>query len=126
VSAQHSRSTTKTITNEGNTLKLKYEVTGKGKNISYSNEFDVPGWSKEQKEKLVKHIVDSLENSAGIQKDYLHQRIDDNGETMNINIDANRKGQVITYHKSFNVKGKTQAEKNAMVDDIMRGLGLKD
>jgi predicted GIY-YIG superfamily endonuclease len=105
-------------------LKLKYEVTGSAKSIHYSNEFEVKGWSKEQKDQLVTKIIDSLENNAGKTRDYLHKKIEDDGTKMKVTIEGRRDSNVISYNKSFDVKGMTQEQKNAIVDELVKSLGL--
>jgi hypothetical protein len=126
LSAQTSRSTSKSITNDGNTLKLKYEVTGTGKNISYNSEFEVGGWSKEQKELLVKHIVDSLENTAGDANVFMNRKVSDDGENMTVSVEGTKNGKPFSYNKAFNVKGMSQKQKHAAVEEFMKSVGLKD
>ena len=41
-------------------LNLKVEANKKGKDIDYSNSFDVEGLDKAQKDAIVKHVLDSL------------------------------------------------------------------
>lgn len=41
-------------------LNLKVEANKKGKDIDYSNSFDVEGLDKAQKDAMVKHVLDSL------------------------------------------------------------------
>ena len=124
--AQDPRSVTKSISDDGTVLHLKYEVTGHNKNIRYSNQFDVSGWTRQQKDQLVKRVIDSLESNGSTKGDYLHKKIDDNGSTMQVWIEGRKKDQVISYNKSYDVKGKTEAEKNAIIDELLRGLGLSD
>lgn len=125
-SAQNSKSVSKSVSDDGKTLKLKYEVIGSGKNISYSKEYDVNGWSKVQKDQLVARVIDSLENSGGSQNDYVTKRIDDNGQTMTVFIEAKNKDRHIKYDKSFDVKGKSPAEKKAMIEELMKSLGITE
>jgi hypothetical protein len=124
VLGQNSRSVAKTVSDNGKTLKLKYEVIGSGKEINYINEFDITGWSKQQKEILVSRIIDSLENYSNTENDYLHKWIDDNGGTLTIAITARKKGTTTNYNKSFNVKGMNQSQKNALIDSTLQSLGL--
>jgi hypothetical protein len=67
-----------------------------------------------------------LENKSGEDSNYIHKRIDDNGKTMNVSIDGRIKGKTISFNKDFNVKGMTEAQKNAIVEDVMRSLGLDE
>lgn len=122
--AQHSKSTTKSISDDGKTLKLRYEIVGSGQSVQYSNEFEVTGWSKLQKEQLVTHIIDSLTQSGSSRGDYLHKKINDNGKIMTVLIEGRRKGTEITYTKSFDVAGKTEAEKKVILEEVLKSLGL--
>ncbi len=126
VASQETRSTTKNISDDGKTLKFKYEVKAEGKNIRYYNEFEIAGWTKVQKDQLVSRIIDSLENNTQSQGDYMHKRIDDTGENLTITIDGRKKGKTITYNKSFDVKGMTKAQKDAILEDVLKYLGLKE
>jgi len=120
--AQKPRSTTKSISDDGVTLKLKYEVPDKS--INYANEFDVKGWSKDQKERLVNRIIDSLNNNGGSSTQYVNRHIHDDGKTMTVTIDANKNGQQISFNKSYDVKGLTKQQKDAIIEDLLKGLGL--
>ena len=124
-SAQEGRSTSRHISDDGNTLRLKYQVTG-SKSIDYSNEFEVKGWSKEQKHQLVSRIIDSLESNPGKapERDYVNKRIDDDGIKMKVAIEGKRNGNVVSFNKSFDVKGLNQEQKNALVDELVKSLGL--
>jgi hypothetical protein len=75
---------------------------------------------------LVDHIVDSLENNPGVSRDYMRQQITDNGTTLIISVEAIKQGKNISYNKSFDVKGMSQSKKDAIVEDVMKQLGLKD
>ena len=121
--AQGSRTVTKSIHDDSNMLKLKYQVTGT-KSIDYSNEFEVKGWSKEQKEQLINRVIDSLENNTSKARDYLSQHIDDDGIKMKVNINGRRNGNVITFNKTYDVKGMTQEQKKAIIEELLKGLGL--
>ena len=130
--AQNARSVTKSVSDDGKTLQFRYEVVGNDKQISYSNQFDVSGWSKQQKDQLISRLIDSMEAapstpSANSKKgDYLHKRIEDNGTTMKVWIEGKRKSNEITYNNSYDVKGKTETEKTAIIEDLLRSLGLID
>jgi len=67
-----------------------------------------------------------LENRSGDDSNFMHKRIDDNGETMNVSVDGRIKGKTISFNKDFNVKGMTEEQKNAVVEDVMRSLGLDE
>ena len=123
-SAQESRSTTKSICDDGDKLTIKYEVKGSNKSINYSNAFEVKGWSKGQKDQLVSRIIDSLENNGGKTKDYLSKKIDDDGVKMKVTIEGRRNGNDIIYNKTYDVKGMNQEQKNAIIDEAVKGLGL--
>src|SRR5690349_24936962 len=107
VRAQTSKSTTKSVNDDGKTLHIIYEVSGDGASVRYSRSFDVNGWSQKQKDDLVNHITDSLGNKSGDDSNYLHKRIDDNGETMNVSVEGRVKGKTISFNKDFQVKGMT-------------------
>ena len=130
--AQSSRSVTKSISDDGKTLQFRYEVVGNDKHINYSNQFDISGWSKLQKDQLIARLIDSLEKAPSTSPatakkgDYLHKRIEDNGTTMKVWIEGKRKSNEITYNNSYDVKGKTEAEKTAIIEDLLRSLGLTD
>ena len=123
-SAQETRSTTKSICDDGDKLSIKYEVKGSNKSINYSNSFEVKGWSKGQKDQLVSRIIDSLENNGGKSQDYLSKKIDDDGVKMKVVIDGRRNGNVISYNKTYDVKGMTQEQKDAIIDELVKSLGL--
>ena len=116
----------KSISDDGNLLHLRYEVTSNHKNISYSRQFEVSGWSKEEKDKLVSRIIDSLEGARPKKADYLNKRIEDNGSTMQVWIEGRHKDNVISYNKSYDVKGKTEAEKSRIIENLLISLGLVD
>jgi hypothetical protein len=124
--AQTSKSTQKSINDDGKTLQLKYEVLSEGASVRNSRSFDVQGWSEKQKDDLVKHITDSLENKSGNDSNYLHKRIDDNGETMNVSVEGRLKGKTISFNKDFQVKGMTEAQKSTIVENVMTSLGVAE
>jgi predicted GIY-YIG superfamily endonuclease len=123
-SAQESRSTTKSISDDGDKLSVKYEVRGSGKSINYSNEFEVKGWTKQQKDQLVSRIIDSLENNSAKTRDRLSTHIDDDGVKMKVVINGRRNGNDISFNKTYDVKGMNQEQKKAIVEELIKSLGL--
>ena len=124
--AQGSRSVSKTVSDNGDSLKLKYEVICADKSINYSNQFYVKGWSKDQKDQLVTRIIDSLENNPATAPDTenVTRHISDDGQTMKVEIEATKNGNKISYNKSFNVKGLSKQQKKEIVNDVLKSLGL--
>jgi hypothetical protein len=120
---------TKGIHDDGKTLRLKYKATVGNKFIDYENTFDVTGWTKQQKDLRVNNIIDSLHNAASNTKkatsDYSKVKIDDNGSQMTISVDYKSGDQNINYINTYDVKGKTQKEKDAILNDVLKGLGVK-
>ena len=127
--AQKSSSVSKSISDDDKTLKLSYKVMADDKFIDYENSFDVAGWSKTQKNLLVDHIIDSLNNAPSKQPSVTTDRtikIDDNGQTLTVTVDSKAKDHEIHYSNSFDIKRKTQKEKDAMVRKVLASLGLKE
>jgi hypothetical protein len=56
----------------------------------------------------------------------MRQQISDDGTTMTISVIAKTQAKNISYNKSFDVKGMSQSKKDAIVEDVMKQLGLKD
>ena len=124
--AQNSSSVTKSIHDDGKTLKLKYEAITNGRVINYENEFAVSGWSKQQKDDLINTVIDSLQSAKPGQRNYINKQIDDNGETLTVSIDALQNGRKVSYKNSFNVKGKDQKQKEAIIKEVMTSLNLSE
>lgn len=124
--AQNSSSVTKSINDDGKTLKLKYEAIRDGRTINYENEFAVNGWNKQQKDALVNTIIDSLQNTQAPQRNFIHKQIDDDGETLTISVDAVQEGRKVNYKNSFDVKGKSQKQKEAIIREVMTSLKLTE
>ncbi|MBD0286794.1 MAG: hypothetical protein ICV84_17500 [Flavisolibacter sp.] len=121
---QNSRSVTRSINDDGKTLKLKYEAVRDGHTINYENEFAVNGWNQQQKDSLVNAVIDSLQNTKTQQRSYMNRQIHDDGETLAITVDGVKDGRRVSYKNSFNVKGKSQKEKDALVKEVMTSLNL--
>lgn len=58
--AQLKETVLKSVHDDGKTMQLKITVALHDASIYYDNKFDVSGMNKEQKDKLVNHIIDSL------------------------------------------------------------------
>lgn len=59
-SSSRSQTETKTVKDDGKTLRIVVNSTKGGKEVSYDKTFPVKGMSKQQKEVMVKKITDSL------------------------------------------------------------------
>ncbi|MCW3074564.1 MAG: hypothetical protein JWP69_1633 [Flaviaesturariibacter sp.] len=120
---------TKSVHDDGKTLRLTYKATVDDKRINYENTFDVDGWTKTQKDLRIKNIIDSLHNAPGETRkkvaDYSKVKIDDNGTRLTLTVDYKSAGQTINFTNTYDVKGKNQPEKDAMVAKILAGLGVK-
>ena len=120
---------TKGVHDDGKTLRLTYKATVDEKQIDYENTFDVNGWTKQQKDLRIKNIIDSLHNTpADARKkpsDYSKVKIVDNGTRLTLFVDYKSAGQNINFTNTYDVKGKTQQQKDVMVRNILAGLGVK-
>ncbi|MBD0287044.1 MAG: hypothetical protein ICV79_16690 [Flavisolibacter sp.] len=121
---QNSSSVTKSVHDDGKTLRLKYEAIKDGRTINYENEFATNGWTKQQKDSLVNAVLDSLQNTKTQQRSYINRQVKDDGESLTISVDAVQDGRRVSYNNSFNVKGKNQKQKDALVKEVMTSLNL--
>jgi hypothetical protein len=116
------------VNDDGKNLKLTYKANIDGKYIEYENTFDVKGWSKQQKDLHVKKIIDSLNSSPATPfktPAYSDINMNDDGSRLILSVDYRSSGQNIKYTKSYDVKGKSQQEKDALVKKVLEGLGVK-
>ncbi len=120
---------TRGVHDDGKTLRLTYKATVGDKYIDYENTFNVAGWNKQQKDLHVRKIIDSLNNAPSNQQkktgDYSKVKIDDNGSQMTITVDYRSGDQNINYTNTYNVKGKTKEEKDGILKNLLKGLGVK-
>ncbi|GAB3264072.1 hypothetical protein GCM10027347_30930 [Larkinella harenae] len=58
--AQERSSVSRSISDNGKTVRIKIDVEQPGREVHYDEEFDATGMSKEEKDYLVSHIQDSL------------------------------------------------------------------
>ncbi|GAA4410373.1 hypothetical protein GCM10023187_34860 [Nibrella viscosa] len=77
----------------------------------------------------MKTLLTLLLLSAGLtavaQRSSLHQEINDNGKTLRIRVDAEQKGRAeIHYQRTFDVKGMSKEEKEALVSRVIDSLGI--
>ena len=81
--AQKSSSISKTINDNDKTMTLIYKVDSDDKHINYENSFNIQGLTKDEKNILIDHIIDSLNNTSSNQKTTVTQdsfiKISDDG-----------------------------------------------
>lgn len=53
-----------------------------------------------------------------------HSQINDNNKTLSIQIDGQRNGQQVAYNRTFNVRGMSRGEKDALKNRVLDSLGL--
>ena len=120
---------TKGVHDDGKRLKLTYKASVDDKLINYENTFDINGWTKQQKELYIKNIIDSLHNAPSNTKKstskYSKVKIIDNGISMTVSVDYKSVDQNVNFTSTYDVKGKAQHEKDAIVNSILAGLGVK-
>lgn len=117
------------IHDNGKTLKLIYKNNTGDKQINYENYFDVSGWSQQQKDRHIRQIIDSLNNSPAKTEmklpDYEAIKISEVGDRLTLTVDYKSASQNIKFSNTYDVKGKSKEEKEAMVKKILEGLGIK-
>ena len=123
VVAQKSSSITKSISDDGKKMSIKYEAITGDKHISYKNVFDVREMNQAQKDALIDRIIDSLENSKP-NRTTVTTRINDDERTLSLSIEAITPGKTVSYNKDFDVRGMSQKDKDALVRGIVDSLGL--
>lgn len=122
------RNMTRGVNDDGKTLKLTYKMTQDDKYVDYENSFDVQGLSKSQKDALVTRIIDSLNNTPAHQKKSAGTRnvkINDDGNHLTLTVEYRSNDQHINYTNTYDVKGKSKEEKDALVKKVLDGLGVK-
>lgn len=123
------RNMTRGVHDDGKTLKLTYKMAEDDKYVDYENTFDVQGLSKAQKDALVTRIIDSLNTAPSTQKKGVtgnrNVNIHDNGIQLKLMVEYRSGGQNINFTNTYDVRGKSQAEKDAMVRKVLDGLGVK-
>jgi len=119
------------IHDNGKTLNLKYK-SGSGDNqVNFDNTYDVSGLSKQQKDLLIRRVIDSVSLHGTPAKTdtkspaYQSIKIDDDGNNLTLSVDYRSAGQSIKFTDTYNVKGKTKEEKDEMVKKVLDGLGIK-
>lgn len=129
VAAAQTRNINRGVHDDGKTLRLTYNLTENDKYVDYENSFDVQGWTKAQKDVLVNRIIDSLNNVPSTQNKKgpgnKTIKINDNGNQLTLMVDYRSSSQNITYTNTYDVKGKSQEEKDALVKKVLDGLGVK-
>jgi hypothetical protein len=58
----------RSVDDDGKTMKVKFEVQSDSSSLGYSREFNVSGMSKQQKDEIVNRIVDSLGLSKSLKR----------------------------------------------------------
>jgi hypothetical protein len=74
---------------------------------------------------VVLGIVGSLWISGCNNKNDVHIRINDKGQTLRLEIDANKNGKDIRYRKTFNAEGFAKVEKDSIVNHVLDSLGMR-
>ncbi|MBS7563362.1 hypothetical protein KHS38_03010 [Mucilaginibacter sp. Bleaf8] len=134
----------KSIHDDGVTLRIDIHGTSGDKAVSYNKSFDVKGWSKTDKDALVKRITDSLgvadapkppapptpptpisSSTTGNHDDY-HSSINDNGKTLHLSFSGSKQGKAFNYDRTWNVQGMSSQKKNALIKHITDSLGISE
>jgi len=141
------KSLSKSIHDDGNTMTIVINGEASGHPIDYSRTIDVTGMSEFAKKALTKSIIDSLgienvtpsvpptgpvtplrsmttsqNNHAGSNR--ISSSIHDDGKTMRVKFNGRRDDKYLNYNKSFNIKGISVKEKNAVLKHITDSLGV--
>ncbi|GAA4461752.1 hypothetical protein GCM10023189_37590 [Nibrella saemangeumensis] len=79
----------------------------------------------------MKTLLTLLLMSAGLaavaQRSSLHQEINDDGKSLRIRVDAEQKGRAeVHYQRTFDVKGMSKEEKEALVSRVIDSLGIME
>ena len=77
-----------------------------------------------QKIILLLLVICLLASPSFSQDSKINKVIDDNGKTMKVKISGQSYGREFKYNNSFEVKGKTAAEKDSIVNNVINVLNL--
>jgi hypothetical protein len=70
-------------------------------------------------------IIGSLEISGCNNKNDVHIRINDKGQTLILEVDANKNDKDIRYRKTFNTERLTKVEKDSIVNHVLDSLRVR-
>lgn len=136
------------IHDDGKTMSIVIEGNSDGRTVNYNRTFNVTGMSPMQKDALTKRITDSLgmgsvhrpkQSKAPVgpvpppstplsdnkhEAQHVNSDIDDDGKTMHIKINGSQRNRTFNYDRTFEVKGMTAKEKNALAKHITDSLGV--
>jgi hypothetical protein len=141
------KSLSQSIHDDGKTMTIVINGEAGGHTIDYSRTIDVTGLSESAKKALTKSITDSLEikiptppvppvapvsavppvppvHAANMSNSHISSSVHDDGKTMQVKINGQRYNKTFKYNKSFNIKGMSFKEKNAVLKHLTDSLGV--
>ncbi len=116
---------TKSITDDGKTLHIKINCDADSKKIHYHQQLSVDGLNKDQKDEMVSNIVDSLLLAVPQLQADISKKIKDNSVIMDLEITIETKKLHVHYEEQFDIKGKTQIQKDSLINRITDSLKIR-
>ena len=115
----------KNISDDGKNLHIKINCDADSKKIHYHQQLSVDGLNKDQKDELVSNIVDSLLLTVPQQQADISKKIKDNSSIMDLQITIETKKLHVHYDEQFNVRDKTQIQKDSLINHVTDSLKIR-
>jgi phenylpyruvate tautomerase PptA (4-oxalocrotonate tautomerase family) len=123
----------KSVSDDGKTLQVFVKGYYNQNPVYYNKRFDVAGWNQTQKDALVKRITDSLgiasaptapKPPASGSRTHVESEINDENGLLHIQLRGTNPNNIFNYDRSFDVKGLSRQQKNAIIKRVTDSLGI--
>jgi phenylpyruvate tautomerase PptA (4-oxalocrotonate tautomerase family) len=126
----------KSVSDDGKTLQVFVKGYYNQNPVYYNKRYNVAGWSQTQKDALVKRITDSLgiassptapklpATPASGSRTHVESEINDENGLLHIQLRGTDPNNIFNYDRSFDVKGMSRQQKNAIIKHVADSLGI--